>query len=295
MTLSNSYRQITGATAVAGVAGSPVSHSLSPLIHNAWIEAAGLDAVYVPFAPPADRFSHFAEGLRGGAVRGLNVTLPFKEAALGVAHEIGERAERAGAANLLIFNDDGSIVADNVDGLGLLGALAAQVPGFDPRAGPAVVMGAGGAARGAASALIMAGAPEVRLVNRTLARAEVVAGAVGGNSKAFPLDQAAQAFDGVALVVNATSVGVASDDALNLPLEGIPVKAVMMDMTYTPLITPFLSKAKLLGHPIVDGLEMLVRQAEPSFEAFFGRVPPPGVDVRALCVEALQAREKAPA
>ncbi|HZZ69865.1 MAG TPA: shikimate dehydrogenase [Phenylobacterium sp.] len=283
-------RSITGATAVAGVAGSPIAHSLSPLIQNAWIKAAGLDAVYVPFSPPPDRFSHFAEGLRGGAVRGLNVTLPFKEAALSVAHEVGERAERAGAANLLIFNEDGSIVADNVDGLGLLGALASQAPGFDPKAGPAVVMGAGGAARGAASALVMAGAPEVRLVNRTLARAEVVAGAVGGATRAFSLDEAVRAFDGANVVVNATSAGVASDDALNLPLEGIPATAVAMDMTYSPLITPFLSRARLLGHPIVDGLEMLVRQAGPSFEAFFGRVPPADVDVRALCIAALDAK-----
>jgi shikimate dehydrogenase len=287
-------RSITGATAVAGVAGSPIAHSLSPLIHNAWIGAAGLDAVYVAFSPPPDRFSHFAEGLRGGAVRGLNVTLPFKEAALSVAHEVGERAERAGAANLLIFNEDGSIVADNVDGLGLLGALASHA-GFDPKAGPAVVMGAGGAARGAASALVMAGAPEVRLVNRTLARAEVVAGAVGGATRAFSLDEAAQAFDGANVVVNATSAGVASDDALNLPLEGIPAAAVVMDMTYSPLITPFLSRARLLGHPIIDGLEMLVRQAGPSFEAFFGRVPPADVDVRALCIAALEAKAGAKA
>jgi shikimate dehydrogenase len=290
---NNPHRTITGATAVAGVAGSPIAHSLSPIIHNAWIQAADMDAIYVPFSPPADRFSHFAEGLRGGAVRGLNVTLPFKEAALSVAHEIGERAQRAGAANLLIFNEDGSIVADNVDGLGLLGALISQVPGFDARSGPAVVMGAGGAARGAASALVMAGAPEVRLVNRTLARAEVVAGAVGGSTRAYPLDDAARAFADTVLVVNATSAGVASDDAINLPLEGIPTRAVMMDMTYSPLITPFLSKARMLGHPIVDGLEMLVRQAEPSFEAFFGRVPPQSVDVRALCIKALEARGQA--
>lgn len=283
-------RSITGATAVAGVAGSPIGHSLSPLIHNAWIGAAGIDAVFVAFAPPPDRFSHFAEGLRGGAVRGLNVTLPFKEAALSVAHEVGERAERAGAANLLIFNEDGSIVADNVDGLGMLGALASQAPGFDPKVGPSVVMGAGGAARGAASALVLAGAPEVRLVNRTLARAELVAGAVGGSTRAYPLDAAAAAFDGACLVVNATSAGIASDDALDLPLEGAPARAVMMDMTYRPLVTPFLSRARTLGHPIVDGLEMLIRQAGPSFEAFFGRVPPEGVDVRALCIAALEGK-----
>jgi shikimate dehydrogenase len=281
-------KPITGATAVAGVAGSPIKHSLSPLIHNAWIEAAGLDAVYVAFSPPADGFSHFAEGLRGGAIRGLNVTLPFKEAALSVAHEVGERAELAGAANLLIFNEDGSITADNVDGLGLLGALAAQAPGFDPRAGPAVVLGAGGAARGAAAAFKLAGAPEVRIVNRTLARAEVVAGSIGGRAFAFPLDRAKDAFADANVVVNATSAGIATDDALSLPLEATPQTAVLMDMTYRPLVTPFLGEAKALGRRTVDGLEMLVRQAAPSFEAFFGRVPPPDVDVRAVCLAALE-------
>jgi shikimate dehydrogenase len=280
---------ITGATAVAGVAGSPISHSLSPLIHNAWIEAAGIDAVYVAFSPPPDRFSHFAEGLRGGAVRGLNVTLPFKEAALGVADEVGQRAERSGAAILLIFNEDGTITADNVDGLGLLSALAAQAPGFDPRVGPAVVLGAGGAARGGAAALVMAGAPEVRIVNRTLARAEMVAGAIGGRSRAFPLDEAAAAFDGANLVINATSAGIANDDALNLPIEATPTDAVLMDMSYKPLLTPFLGRARMLGRRTVDGLEMLIRQAGPSFEAFYGRVPPAEVDIRALCIAALEA------
>ena len=288
MTNSPTYRAITGATAVAGVAGSPIAHSLSPLIHNAWIEAAGIDAVYVAFSPPPDRFGHFAEGLRGGAIRGLNVTLPFKEAALSVADEIGQRAELAGAANLLIFNEDGSITADNVDGLGMLSALAAQAPGFDPQAGPAVVLGAGGAARGAAAALVMAGAPEVRIVNRTLARAEMVAGAVGDRSQAFSLDAAATAFEGANVVINATSAGIASDDALNLPLEATPAGAVLMDMTYRPLLTPFLSRARMLGRRTVDGLEMLVRQAGPSFEAFYGRTPPPGVDVRALCIALLE-------
>ena len=285
-------RPITGRTAVAGVAGSPIDHSLSPLIHNAWIEALGLDAVYVAFSPPADHFSHFAEGFRGGAIRGLNVTLPFKEAALSVAHEVGERAELAGAANLLIFNEDGSITADNVDGLGLLGALETQAPGFDPRNGPAVVLGAGGAARGAASALKLAGAPEIRIVNRTLARAEAVAGAIDGNALAYPLDRARAAFEGANVLINATSAGIASDDALNLPLESTPKDCVLMDMTYRPLVTPFLGQAKALGRRSVDGLEMLIRQAGPSFEAFFGRVPPADVDVRALCEKALEAQAK---
>jgi len=280
-------RRITGATVVAGVAGSPVRHSLSPLIHNAWIEAAGLDAVYVPFSPPSDDFQRFAEGLRGGAIRGLNVTLPFKEAALSVADQASERANLAGAANLVVFDEDGRITADNVDGLGLLAAFRAQQPRFDPAAGPAVVVGAGGAARGAAAAFVAAGAPEVRIVNRTLARAEMVAGALGRRVRACALDAAAGAFEGAATVINATSAGLA-EEALHLPLEATPQSAILMDMTYKPLETAFLRRARELGRATVDGLEMLVRQAEPSFEAFYGRVPPREVDVRALCLEALK-------
>ncbi|MDB5445853.1 MAG: aroE [Phenylobacterium sp.] len=282
-------RRITGTTAVAGVAGSPIAHSLSPLIHNAWIEAAGIDAIYVPFSPQPDDFHRFAQGLRGGVIRGLNVTLPFKEAALSVAEEVSDRAELAGAANLLVFNEDGRITADNVDGLGLLGAFAAQAPDFNAKAGPAVVIGAGGAARGAASAFVMAGAPEVRIVNRTLARAELVAGSLGRRVRAYALDAAAAAFEGAAAVVNATSAGV-SEELLDLPLEATPPTAVIMDMTYTPLETPFLNRARILQRRTVDGLEMLIRQAGPSFEAFFGRVPAKSVDVRALCIEALEAR-----
>jgi shikimate dehydrogenase len=281
-------RTISGATLVAGIAGAPVRHSLSPRIHNAWLEAAGVDGVYVPFSPPSDDFVRFAEGLRGGAIRGLNVTLPFKEAALSIADEASERARLAGAANLVVFDEDGRITADNVDGLGLLAAFAAQSPGFDPKAGCAVIVGAGGAARGAAAAFVAAGAPEVRIVNRTLARAELVAGSLGRSVRAYALDAAPRAFEDVHAVINATSAGL-SDDQLDLPLEVAPENAVVMDMTYKPLVTPFLRRAKELGRPTVDGLEMLIRQAEPSFEAFFGRVPPKEVDVRALCIAALEA------
>ena len=165
---------ITGKTKVAGVVGQPIAQSLSPLIHNAWLAAAGIDGVYVAVAPEEARFGSFLDGLRGGAVRGLNVTIPFKEAALRAADSVTPRAEAAMAANLLIFETDGRIVADNTDGLGMMGALAAQAPGFDPTTGPVVVLGAGGAARGAVAALLMAGCPEVRIVNRTLARAEAI-------------------------------------------------------------------------------------------------------------------------
>ena len=279
-------RTISGATSVAGVAGAPVRHSLSPLIHNAWIEAAGIDAVYVPFAPCGDDFTRFAEGLRGGVIRGLNVTVPFKESALSVADEVSDRAELAGAANLLVFNEDGRITGDNVDGLGLLGAFAAQAPDFKAEAGPVVIVGAGGAARGAAAAFVMAGAPEVRVVNRTLARAEIVAGALGRRVRAYALDAAAAAFEDATAVINATSAGL-TEQMPELPVESTPASAVVMDMTYKPLETPLLAQARALQRRTVDGLEMLIRQAGPSFEAFFGRVPPKSVDIRALCIAAL--------
>lgn len=277
---------ITGATIVAGVAGQPVHHSLSPLIHNAWLAGGGIDGVYVAFSPPADNFPKFAEGLRGGAIRGLNVTLPFKEAALSVCHRATPRAEAAEAANLLLFEADGSITADNTDGVGLLGALAARA-GFEPRSGPVVIIGAGGAARGAAAALKEAGAPEVRVVNRTLAKAGFVAGSLGDKGVAFPLDRAGEALKGAVAVINATSAGLINGGRLEVPLAATPETAVIMDMLYRPLETPFLAEAKALGRRTVDGLEMLVRQAEPSFEAFFGAAPPADVDVRALAIQAL--------
>jgi shikimate dehydrogenase len=280
-------RAISGATVVAGVAGAPVRHSLSPLIHNAWIAAAGIDAVYVAFSPKADGFRAFAEGLRGGgAVRGLNVTIPFKADALAVADRASDMARRAGAANLLVFEGDGTIVADNTDGAGLLAAFAEQAPSFSPAAGPVVILGAGGAGRGAAAAFVGAGAPQVRVVNRTRARAEEIAAALGPTVTAYGLDEARVAFDQAAALVNATSVGLTGDAPLDLPLDALPATAAVMDMVYKPLRTPLLAAAAARGLSTVDGLAMLIGQARPSFEAFFGQ-PPPDLDVRALALKTL--------
>lgn len=279
---------LTGNALVAGVVGAPVRHSLSPVLHNAWIAAAGLDAVYVPFTPPQDRFATFVEGLRGGAIRGLNVTLPFKEQALALADTVSSRARLAAAANVLVFAEDGSIWADNTDGVGLLAAFAIQAPGFDPKAAPVVILGAGGAARGAAAAFVEAGAPEVRIVNRTLSRAEAIADALGPQVSAHGQAATAAAFDGAGAIVNATSAGLADDAVPDFPLEVAPKTCVVMDMVYKPLKTPFLVRAEALGLATVDGLEMLVRQAVPSFEAFFGAPPPASVDVRALALAALE-------
>lgn len=275
---------ITGAALVAGIVGRPVTHSLSPVLHNAWIAAAGLNAAYVPFAPTAGGFPALAVGLRGGVIRGVNVTIPFKEDALACADEASERATLAGAANLLLFRDDGAIFADNTDGLGMLAALAIQAPGFDPTAGPAVILGAGGAARGAAAALQLAGAPDIRIVNRTLDRAFALAADVGGAVRAVDLNGA---LDSANVIINATSLGLNGGPGPEADLAAAPATAVVMDMVYKPLRTEFILRAQARGLRTVDGLEMLIRQAIPSFEAFFGIAPPADVDVRALALKTI--------
>lgn len=280
-------RVITGATAVAAVVGRPLTHSLSPLIHNAWLEAARVDGVYVALSPAEDRFEALVDGLRGGVIRGCNVTLPFKEAALALADRASDRARRAGAANLLVFGDDGTISADNTDGLGLLAAFAVRAPRFKVTAGPIVVLGAGGAARGAVAALLDAGAPEVRLVNRTRARADEIALALGGGVRVFGWDDAGAAFSGAGAVVQATTLGLGGGEGPAVAFEALAAGAVVMDMVYRPLTTELLARAQAAGVTTVDGLEMLIQQAIPSYQAFFGQPPPAGVGVRRLALLAL--------
>ncbi len=279
---------ITGAAVVAGVVGAPISHSLSPVLHNAWIAEAGLDAAYVPFAPHPEAFESFVAGLRGGSIRGLNVTIPFKERALAAADRASSRARLAGAANVLLFQDDGVIFADNTDGEGMMAAF--RVAGFDPTGGgPVVIFGAGGAAHGAASCLVSLGVRQVRIVNRTLERAQHLAEQLGPSVVA--MSRADEAFDGAAAIVNATSLGLGGGPGPEAPFELAPPEAVVMDMVYKPLRTEFLREAAARGHRTVDGLAMLIGQAAPSFEAFYGRPPPAGVDVRALALAAIGAKD----
>ncbi len=280
-------RSITGASLVAGVVGRPVRHSLSPLIHNAWLAGAGIDGVYVAFSPPATGFAALVEGFRGGALRGLNVTLPFKAEALTLADQASAAARAAGAANLLVFGEDGSVHADNTDGVGLLAALKDQT-GFEPQAATIVVLGAGGAAQGAVAALLAAGAAHVRLVNRTQAKAQALADFFGPRVEAMGWDQLPQAQAGAGALINATSLGLAGGPPLDIDLAGLSADAVVMDMVYKPLETPLLVQARGRGLRTADGLAMLIGQAAPSFEAFFGAPPPPDVDVRALALQTLR-------
>ena len=279
---------ISGKTLVAGVTGRPVAHSLSPMLHNAWLAAAGIDGVYVPFPVTESGFPDFVNGLRGGAVRGLNVTLPFKSQALAAADSLSDIALRSGAANVLVFEADGRILADNTDGVGLLSAFAAQAPNWSVRDGPVTVLGAGGAARGAVAALLAAGAPKVWLVNRTLARAEAIALDLGARVVALARADAARALADGTAVINATSAGLSGQGALEVDLGVTDPATVIMDMVYKPLVTPFLAQARALGRTTVDGLEMLIGQARPAFQAFYGQSAP-DLDVRALAIKALES------
>ncbi len=258
----------------AGVAGNPIGHSLSPLIHRAWLAAAGIDGAYDPYEPQDEgSFRALIDIGRAGRLHGLNVTAPYKLAALAAADEVSDTARPAGSANLLVF-ENGRVRADSTDGHGLTAALAEQAPALDLKGRPAVVLGAGGAGRAAAAALSDAGA-EVRIVNRTHEKAEALAAQLGVTAMT-----AEAALDGAALVVNALSA------APDIDLSRLQAEAVLMDMTYRPLETAFLGAGRARGLTGVDGLAMLIGQARPSFRALFGQEPPV-IDVRALALEAL--------
>jgi shikimate dehydrogenase len=278
---------VSGRTPVAGVVGAPVRQSLSPVLHNHWLAACGLDGVYVPFPLHSDRFEAFVEGLRGGGVVGVNVTLPFKARALAVADAADAAAQAAGAANLLLFRPDGSVEARNTDGLGLLAAFHDQAPEVSFQDAEIILLGAGGAARGALSTLLGAGARQILVLNRTQARAEALAELFGPRVQALRFAQADRAFEAAGIVINASAAGLEGAEGPALPLDRLPPGAVVMDMVYKPLQTPLLRQAQGLGLDTVDGLAMLIGQARPSFEAFFGAPAPPGEAGRALALAQL--------
>lgn len=269
--------RITGSVLVGAVVGRPIGHSLSPVIHNAWIEALGLDAAYVAFAPADDDgFRALIDAGRAGCLAGLNVTAPFKELAYQLADEASPTARASGSANLLVFRE-GRLAADSTDGVGLLRGLEEQAPGLELAGRPVVLLGAGGAARAAAAALAGAGA-EVRIVNRTHERAVALAEEIGGGVSAWTDRDAA--LRGATLLVNALSAPP------DLDVATLEAGMTVMDMTYRPLTTPLLAAARARGLTAVDGLSMLIGQAGPSFNAIFG-LPAPDLDVRPLCLRRL--------
>jgi len=270
------------AVPIAGVCGWPVAHSLSPLMMGAWLEEAGLPGRYVHVPARPEEFAACVRARRDEGFAGLNVTVPHKQAALELADEASERGRAVGAANLLVFHE-GRIHADNTDITGLDAALKE-----DDGAGPAVLIGAGGAARAAMWRLARQGR-EVRIVNRTRANAEKLAGAFGVNAAIFETADAA-ALAGARLIVNASVLGMDGQPPLTVALEAAAPDALVFDMVYTPLRTPLLQRAGALGLRTADGLSMLIGQARPAFEAFFGVPAPSGDGVRGRLEAELEGR-----
>lgn len=278
---------VSGKAKLAGVMGWPVAHSLSPRLHNFWLEKYGIDGVFVPLPVAPEHFAQTLRVLSHAGFTGVNVTVPHKEAALAAVDVADDIARRACAVNTVVFRSDGSMSGTNTDGAGFMGQLRSRLPEFRPDARPAVVIGAGGAARAISLALADAGAPEICICNRTLARAEAMAMGLGKGVRVINWVDRAHALGGAGLVVNTTTQGMVGQEPLNLDLGSLPTDAVVYDIVYNPQETPLMAAARKRGNPVVGGLGMLLHQAVPGFAAWFGIEPEITDDLVSHVVEGL--------
>jgi shikimate dehydrogenase len=265
-------RVLSGTSKLAGIIGWPVAHSRSPRLHGFWLDRHGIDGAYVPLPVRPDALVTAVRALRDLGFRGGNVTIPHKETVIAACDRLEPSAERAGAVNTLIFGEDGTITGANTDGSGFVAGLAQEVPGYRPADGPAVILGAGGGARAVAAALLDAGCPEVLLLNRTRARAEALADALGTGVTVGAWGDAA-ALRRAALLVNSTSLGMKGQPPLDLALDALSPAAVVADLVYVPRSTALLAAAKARGHLTMGGLPMLLHQARIGFSRWFGVMP----------------------
>jgi len=256
----------------AGVMGWPVAHSRSPALHGFWLREHRVAGAYLPFPVPPARLEAALHGLAALGFAGCNVTVPHKEAVLALVDAADATARRIGAVNLVVVRPDLSLEGRNTDAYGFIANLRQSCPDWRAAAGPAVVLGAGGAARAVLVALADAGCPEIRLINRSRGRAEALR-ALGGAVRVLDWDRRAGALEGAALLVNTTSLGMQGQPPLELDLAALPRTAVVSELVYVPLETPLLAAARARGHAAVDGLGMLLHQAVPSFAAWFGVRP----------------------
>lgn len=265
-----------------GVMGWPVMHSRSPLMHNYWFDQTGLPGKYVYLPLPPDRLPAALRALPALNFAGCNLTIPHKLHAMEIVDEVDEVARKIGAISCVVVRDDGSLWGTNNDWRGFLGNLKQSVPGWRADAGIATVIGAGGGARAICHALLLEGAPEIRLVNRTPVRAEELAEDIGGPITILRWDQRHEALDGATIIVNTTSLGMVGQPALDLSLDALALDAVAADIIYTPLETPFLAAAKARGNKTVGGLGMLLHQGPPAWKLWFDVTATVTPDLRAL-------------
>lgn len=256
----------------ACVMGWPIAHSLSPALHGYWLKAHNIAGEYTRLAVQPGDLPAALTRLKSEDWRGCNLTIPLKETAIPLVDRLDETARRIGAVNTIVV-ENGKLAGFNTDAFGFIENLRAAIPDFDPKAGPTVVLGAGGAARAIVDALVAAGAPEIRVANRSLDRARALARSLGGTVVPVLWERRAAALDGVALVVNATSLGMNKNPPLELDLARLPKTATVNDIVYAPLETALLKAAKARGNRTVDGLGMLLHQGRPGFQLWFGVMP----------------------
>ena len=286
---------LSATTKIAGIVGWPVAQSFSPQLHGFWLNEMRIDGAFVPLPVRREDFSVVIRALMKAGFTGVSVTIPHKEAAFAVAHDCDVAGRIAGAVNLLIFHQNGRIEGQNTDVAGLQTALG-ENPGAAAIAGkPVVILGAGGAARAATIALHNLGAGEIRIVNRSPARADQLSMALSAHIapkiRVFDAAHWPEAAQHVALVVHATSAGMKGLPSLDIALDPLPKMAAICDIVYNPLETPLLTRARLAGFKTIDGLGMLMHQGVTAFQAFFGEKPKVTPQLRRYLEEAL-ARDK---
>ena len=269
---------------VAAVLGHPINHSKSPKLHNYWLSLFNIDGYYIPLDIDPRYFENSVRALSGLGFVGANVTIPYKEKVLKIADKISDRAAIIGAANTLTFLQDGSIYADNTDGYGFLQNIKCKYNDWTAGEGTSVVFGAGGASRAILGALIEDGANEVILANRTRSRADQLRSDFGAKIKVVDWMKVQNYLSDASTVINATSLGMEGKAELPIPLQGLKKNTLVTDIVYTPLNTPLLENAAKRGCRTVDGLGMLIHQAIPGFERWFGVKPDVSEKLRELLI-----------
>jgi len=270
--------------------GWPVMHSRSPLLHNHWFGKHGLAGTYVPFAIRPEHLAAALRALHPLGFAGCNLTIPHKQQAMTIVDEVDTVGRRIGAISCVVVRPDGSLAGSNNDCYGFIQNLRQSQPGWRADAGPVAVLGAGGGSRAVCYALAQEGAKQIRLVNRTFARAKGIAEEFGGPIEALPWESRHDALDGAAMVVNATSQGMTGQPALDIRLDKLPKSALAADIIYTPLETPFLAAARSRGNRAVNGLGMLLHQGRPAWKAWFGIEPEVTPELRDLLERSLSAQ-----
>ena len=272
-------------TPVAAVIGHPISHSKSPRMHNFWLEQFGIEGYYIPLDIDPKKFERSVRNLSELGLVGANITIPYKEKVLKIADKISDRAALVGAANTLTFLQNGRIYADNTDGFGFLQNIKSKYNDWSAREGISVVFGAGGASRAILGALIEDGASDIILANRTRSRADQLRSDFGAKIKVVEWMKIQNYLSDASTIINTTSLGMLGKADLPIPLNTLKKHTLVTDIVYSPLETHLLATAAKMGCRTVDGLGMLIHQAIPGFERWFGTKPGDSQALRELLIK----------